>query len=451
MQLLERAQRAVEKYGSALAEIKRQQTPKIDGLELPKPLNNPDTGGEDTATPRTPRTPKGPSFEDIVGNINADIVQNRILDEQIKKQNQINDARIAGNEELAKELERAKALIPVNEQLRALEEFKQGVIEGQDKLLKGGIPQSEIDDELKKIDLAIDNKFKELRKAQGEAEAQEITKTQAVAKAREDALRPLEEQRQLLDAKLNGTEKQVRLELEAQRISAASTKLTKDEVLEILKVNDALQGAVDKMEELQAAEEAFREGVETRLKTAMEDALVNTIEAAVSGAEDLGKALQDIAASLLKDIGRMFISKAIGGIEIPGFADGGRPQVGQYSLVGEEGPELVKFDQAATVYSNTDSKAMASAMARYSNANSMDSGSAGTASGGSEGVEGSSPNFPINVTTGPVMRFNNEDYVSQSDFQRGLTEAAAQGAKMGEARTLGRLRGSATTRRKIGI
>ena len=34
------------------------------------------------------------------------------------------------------------------------------------------------------------------------------------------------------------------------------------------------------------------------------------------------------------------------------FADGGRPTVGEYSVVGEKGPELVKFDQPATVFSN---------------------------------------------------------------------------------------------------
>lgn len=40
------------------------------------------------------------------------------------------------------------------------------------------------------------------------------------------------------------------------------------------------------------------------------------------------------------------------------FAEGGRPRVGQWAIVGEEGPELVKFDSAAQVYSNRDSKAM---------------------------------------------------------------------------------------------
>jgi len=44
------------------------------------------------------------------------------------------------------------------------------------------------------------------------------------------------------------------------------------------------------------------------------------------------------------------IGGALGGIL--GFADGGRPPVGRFSLVGERGPELVKFDRPATVYPN---------------------------------------------------------------------------------------------------
>lgn len=40
------------------------------------------------------------------------------------------------------------------------------------------------------------------------------------------------------------------------------------------------------------------------------------------------------------------------------FAEGGRPRVGQWAVVGERGPELIKFDQAARVYSNDDSRSM---------------------------------------------------------------------------------------------
>jgi hypothetical protein len=46
-----------------------------------------------------------------------------------------------------------------------------------------------------------------------------------------------------------------------------------------------------------------------------------------------------------------------------GFKDGGRPPLGQWSLVGEEGPELVKFDRPATVYSSGNSRSMARQLA----------------------------------------------------------------------------------------
>lgn len=52
------------------------------------------------------------------------------------------------------------------------------------------------------------------------------------------------------------------------------------------------------------------------------------------------------------------IGDAIGGLFSGfGFADGGRPPLGQFSLVGEEGPELVGFGANARVFSNDELRA----------------------------------------------------------------------------------------------
>ncbi|MFE9684452.1 peptidoglycan DD-metalloendopeptidase family protein [Streptomyces sp. NPDC006285] len=46
-----------------------------------------------------------------------------------------------------------------------------------------------------------------------------------------------------------------------------------------------------------------------------------------------------------------------------GYANGGRPPLGQWSIVGEQGPELVNFLSPAQVHSNSDSKALLREMA----------------------------------------------------------------------------------------
>ncbi len=43
-----------------------------------------------------------------------------------------------------------------------------------------------------------------------------------------------------------------------------------------------------------------------------------------------------------------------------GFAEGGRPPVGEWVIVGERGPELAKFDQPARIFSNSESKSILS-------------------------------------------------------------------------------------------
>ena len=112
---------------------------------------------------------------------------------------------------------------------------------------------------------------------------------------------------------------------------------------------------------------------------------------------------------------------------IPGYADGGRPEVGKYSLVGERGPELVKFDQPATVYSNDESRA---AMNRYNPMN-QDMGA----------------NAPMTSTinyNGPTLAFNG---IVTSCSEAGALVAA--GAKQGEQRAMNRLRQSRSTRSRL--
>jgi hypothetical protein len=50
-----------------------------------------------------------------------------------------------------------------------------------------------------------------------------------------------------------------------------------------------------------------------------------------------------------------------------------------------------------------------------------------------------------------VERINDVEYVTASQFQAGMQQAAQQGAQQGEQRTLRKLQMSNSTRRRVGV
>ena len=182
----------------------------------------------------------------------------------------------------------------------------------------------------------------------------------------------------------------------------------------------------------------------TQLNQALTDALVTTIDAAITGADNLAESLQAIASNLLKQIGAQLISAGIGGVGTVGSPGSGSGLLGQIFnrdtggpvtasrpyIVGERGPELFIPRANGTVVNNADSRA---ALDRYS--------------------PNSSYNYSpqLSITTGPVMQMNNEDYIRREDFERGLRQASDDGAKRGEAMTLKRLKNSRSTRSTLGM
>jgi phage-related protein len=83
-----------------------------------------------------------------------------------------------------------------------------------------------------------------------------------------------------------------------------------------------------------------------------------------------------------------------GGRDIPGLATGGMPKKNEWTLVGENGPELVAFGRAARVFSNNESKDMMLNQDRLSKLTSRPSYASPTAQRGSVVAE----QTPINVT-----------------------------------------------------
>ena len=187
---------------------------------------------------------------------------------------------------------------------------------------------------------------------------------------------------------------------------------------------------------------ALANTVGVALKDAMETALVDTIAAAITGADDLNEKLKATAASLLGTVGKALVNAGINGLagdDTSGFftflkgglkAEGGPVSANRPYIVGEREPELFVPNSAGTIY-NQDQ--MRDAMSTYSE-------------GGSTASYGEPMNINVETTT-----INGMEFITPEQFRKGVDDAAMRGAKLGEGRAMNRLRQSRSTRSKIGI
>ena len=132
---------------------------------------------------------------------------------------------------------------------------------------------------------------------------------------------------------------------------------------------------------------------------------------------------------------------------LDGFAEGGRPEVGAVSLVGERGPELFVPDQPGRIISNRDSQA---ALQRYNPANARSIEELAMSGGGSTKSEWGGAPQPMQTSInieGGVMQFNDTNYIRQDQVPSIITQAS----KQGEARALRKLQMSPAARRRAGI
>jgi lambda family phage tail tape measure protein len=145
--------------------------------------------------------------------------------------------------------------------------------------------------------------------------------------------------------------------------------------------------------------------------------------------------------------GGMFTNSVVSSPTLFQFADGGITRAG---LMGEAGPEAIMplergVDGKLGVKAKLDG-----AMTRYR----RPPGAEGAAEAG--GIEsttsggGVATAAPIDVRYS-VERINSVDYVTADQFQRGMAQAANQGAKQGEQLAMRRLQQSASTRNRLGI
>jgi phage-related minor tail protein len=145
--------------------------------------------------------------------------------------------------------------------------------------------------------------------------------------------------------------------------------------------------------------------------------------------------------------GGMFTNSVVSSPTLFQFADGGVTRTG---LMGEAGPEAIMPLERGTDGKLGVKAKLSEAMTRYRRPPGTDAapepGSGDSGSGGG----GAAVAAPIDVRY-TVERINSVDYVTADQFQRGMAQAAQQGATQGERRALTTLRQNTSQRKRIGI
>jgi len=234
--------------------------------------------------------------------------------------------------------------------------------------------------------------------------------------------------------------RQAELQLILLRLREANKDLTKEQLTELERLTTELFNTTN-LTNFEKTIQGLVTTISGQLKNALETALVDTIAAAIQGADDLNEKLQATAASLLTSVGKALFSAGVGSIGSAGNpgtgllgqifkADGGPVAANRPYIVGEREPELFVPSSSGTIY-NQDQ--MRDAMSTYS-----------------EGVKPSAMYEPMNINV-ETTTINGMEFITPEQFRKGVDDAAVRGAKMGEGRAMNRLRQSRSTRSKIGI
>jgi tape measure domain-containing protein len=427
----------------------------------------------------------------------------------------IRQAQLDGNEFLKIRLEGEKQIAEIAGQIQAIQFEKIPADEAEVKrkqlLLK--VDEARLDTIQRLQELDKQNR-EQITKALDDISAkytEQIDKAKAVADMVETGISPalaeqyyeidqlVEKEKELLEQKI------AQLELTISSLDAESA-IRKELEKQVQATKDLIKARGEqapetkekaKDEEERKKREADAQEQAERLKNlyrgivnTIEDGIVGSfmagIESLISGTKTLGEALQEIASGVLKDIGQMLLRFAVnlgmraafpgafaakgayfsGGQanfaqnSIKPFATGGivtKPTFFKYAdggtfnngVMGEAGPEAIMplkrgADGKLGVAARLDG-----AMKRYRST----PGSAAAAAEGdaaSLAAAGAATMEPIDVRYS-VERINSVDYVTADQFQRGMQQAAAQGAKQGEQRALSTLKQNTNVRRSVGI
>jgi hypothetical protein len=237
------------------------------------------------------------------------------------------------------------------------------------------------------------------------------------------------------------TERAQILELELARKEAIKGMLpaAQDDFTQFFKEQPEYQALFN--DELSESEKLLKSSYEI-----VTNGLTNGIKGLIDGTKEWSDVLSDV----LGQLGQMFLNAGFKGLGtgLFGFAEGGRPPTNRPSVVGERGPELFIPDSPGTVLSNQDSKSALSSYTRMSpeQQKAAEKGEDPMASGAPIAMQ------PIRMDTRVI---NGVEYATVAQMEevgnRAAAEGAKQGAKIGEAQMLRRLRMNPATRRQVGL
>ena len=190
--------------------------------------------------------------------------------------------------------------------------------------------------------IAVTNKAFDAEKGSiiGEALAQDIKATLDLKKAQEDALLPLQEEAELLEAKLAGNEQEVQLKQQVDDIMRSTKGLNRDDVEAQVKKVQVLKDQVTEAEKL--------EQLYARIGQTIETEIVDSLLQAKSASEALSNVLNMVANELMRfALGSFNLggdkgsgSGIFGAIADIFRANGGPVKGGRSYIVGERGPEV---------------------------------------------------------------------------------------------------------------
>ena len=205
------------------------------------------------------------------------------------------------------------------------------------------------------------------------------------------------------------------------------------------------------------------------------DTFANSITDAITGAIDGTRDLNEVLSDTLKSVGRLLINAGVRGLgqrlDLPGFAEGGRPEVGKPAIVGERGPELFIPDSAGTVVPNDEAfndarSALVDTTARPVDVEEEEEAfavAAGALARNTQTINDQSREREVERTFNEQMatagtsqpmniRFdsrviNSVEYVTAEQFQKGIVQTA----KETRAQVFSDMKNKPSVRRQLGI
>jgi len=249
----------------------------------------------------------------------------------------------------------------------------------------------------------------------------------------ESATNLLQEEINLIAAKINGQEKEYSIRAEIDRLVAAGVPL--QDAINQLAVRDQLNQRLEQQKTLQ---QEVNQAVNDMGAVGM-SVIDNLINRTLSWNDVLRNTLKSVGSILMRlglnmlagDDGVGFFSILAGSFTGGKRANGGPVSTGAPYLVGERGPELFVPGSNGGVLSNND---LRSAM------NSQGGGGAGS---------------PVLNMSFESTTIGGVEYVSRDQLEQAMAEtrraASRDGAQRGMSMTLDKLQQSPATRRKVGI